>query len=164
MGAKGRGVVEYWGCDPKDVDVLMGTFTKSFGASGGYIAGSKKLVDHLRVNSPTGCYSSPMSPPVAQQIITSMNIIMGKDGTNDGARRIERLARNSRYFRLRLKQMGFIVYGSDDSPVVPVMLYYPAKCGFLTLLARLQIYRAQNIRVGNTYMRIGRLNGEEVNT
>ncbi|EYC19227.1 hypothetical protein Y032_0025g1249 [Ancylostoma ceylanicum] len=130
MGATGRGVVEYWGCDPKDVDILMGTFTKSFGAAGGYIAGAKKTIDHLRVNSPTGYYSCPMSPPVAQQIYTSMSIIMGKDGTNDGAHRIELLARNSRYFRLRLKQMGFIVYGSDDSPVVPVLLYYPAKCGF----------------------------------
>ncbi|RCN43661.1 aminotransferase, class I/II [Ancylostoma caninum] len=84
MGATGRGVVEYWGCDPKDVDILMGTFTKSFGAAGGYIAGAKKTIDHLRVNSPTGYYSCPMSPPVAQQIYTSMSIIMGKDGTNDG--------------------------------------------------------------------------------
>lgn len=38
MGATGRGVVEYWGCDPADVDIMMGTFTKSFGAAGGYIA------------------------------------------------------------------------------------------------------------------------------
>ncbi|PIO67762.1 aminotransferase, class I/II [Teladorsagia circumcincta] len=129
MGSTGRGVVEYWGCNPMDVDILMGTFTKSFGAAGGYIAGSKKAIDHLRVNSPTGYYSCPMAPPVAQQIYTSMSIIMGKDGTNDGARRIEQLARNARYFRLRLKQLGFIVYGSDDSPVVPVLLYYPAKCG-----------------------------------
>lgn len=41
LGSGGRGVVEYFGCDPKDVDIMMGTFTKSFGASGGYIAGSK---------------------------------------------------------------------------------------------------------------------------
>lgn len=41
MGPHGRGVVDYWGCDPYDVDILMGTFTKSFGSSGGYIAGAK---------------------------------------------------------------------------------------------------------------------------
>ena len=41
LGPKGRGVVDYFNMNPKDVDVLMGTFTKSFGAAGGYIAGSK---------------------------------------------------------------------------------------------------------------------------
>uniref|UniRef100_A0A8C3IFY7 serine C-palmitoyltransferase n=1 Tax=Chrysemys picta bellii TaxID=8478 RepID=A0A8C3IFY7_CHRPI len=41
VGPTGRGVVEYFGMDPEDVDVLMGTFTKSFGAAGGYIAGKK---------------------------------------------------------------------------------------------------------------------------
>lgn len=41
VGATGRGVVEYFGMNPDDVDVLMGTFTKSFGAAGGYIAGKK---------------------------------------------------------------------------------------------------------------------------
>ena len=38
IGATGRGVTEYWGVDPSDVDIMMGTFTKSFGACGGYIA------------------------------------------------------------------------------------------------------------------------------
>ena len=38
MGETGRGVAEYWGVDPADIDIMMGTFTKSFGASGGYIA------------------------------------------------------------------------------------------------------------------------------
>ena len=41
MGSRGRGVVDYWKCDVDDVDVLMGTFTKSFAAAGGYIAGRK---------------------------------------------------------------------------------------------------------------------------
>lgn len=41
MGPRGRGVVDYWGCNPKDVDIMMGTFTKSFGSAGGYIAGSR---------------------------------------------------------------------------------------------------------------------------
>jgi len=60
MGPHGRGVVDYWDCNPKDVDVLMGTFTKSFGSAGGYIAGSKVLkllwwndVDMRRINYAT---------------------------------------------------------------------------------------------------------------
>ncbi|CAI4223200.1 unnamed protein product [Auanema sp. JU1783] len=130
MGKTGRGVVEYWNCNTKDVDVMMGTFTKSFGSAGGYIAGSKDIIEYLRKKSHTCYYSASMSPPVAQQVLTSMSIIMGKDGTTDGAKRIERLARNSRYFRMKLKQAGLVIYGSDDSPVVPVMTYYPAKCGY----------------------------------
>lgn len=47
LGPTGRGVVEFFGMDPQDVDVLMGTFTKSFGASGGYIAGRKVRRDPL---------------------------------------------------------------------------------------------------------------------
>lgn len=43
LGKSGRGVCEYWGVNPADVDVLMGTFTKSFAAVGGYVAGSKVL-------------------------------------------------------------------------------------------------------------------------
>ncbi|KAI6186643.1 Serine palmitoyltransferase 2 [Aphelenchoides besseyi] len=129
MGDTGRGVVEYWGCEPTDIDVLMGTFTKSFGSAGGYLAGSKDIISHLRRKSPTGFYALSMSPPVATQIYTSMSIIMGRNSTNEGRNRIERLHRNTRYFRLKLKQKGFIVYGSDDSPVVPVLIYYPTKCG-----------------------------------
>jgi serine palmitoyltransferase len=44
MGPSGRGVCEYWGVDTKDVDIMMGTFTKSFGAAGGYIAANKVCV------------------------------------------------------------------------------------------------------------------------
>jgi serine palmitoyltransferase len=41
MGPNGRGVTDYFGIDPKDVDIMMGTFTKSFGSAGGYIAASE---------------------------------------------------------------------------------------------------------------------------
>uniref|UniRef100_A0A8R1XZT9 serine C-palmitoyltransferase n=1 Tax=Onchocerca volvulus TaxID=6282 RepID=A0A8R1XZT9_ONCVO len=130
LGRRGRGVVDYWGCDPRDVDILMGTFTKSFSAAGGYIAGDKRLINYIRANSATTIYALPMSPPIAQQIISSIKVMMGLDGTNDGAIRRQRLRRNTHYFRKHLKRMGCIVYGSDDSPIVPIMLYYPSKCGF----------------------------------
>jgi len=72
-----------------------------------------------------------MSPPVAQQIISSLGIIMGEDGTGEGRKRLDQLLRNTRYFRHKLRQLDFIVYGNDDSPVVPVMLLIPAKCALV---------------------------------
>lgn len=51
LGPNGKGVVDYFGLDPKDVDVMMGTFTKSFGAAGGYIGG-KKVSDRVQNMKP----------------------------------------------------------------------------------------------------------------
>ncbi|XP_029453527.1 serine palmitoyltransferase 2 [Rhinatrema bivittatum] len=129
LGSSGRGVVEYFGLDPRDVDVMMGTFTKSFGSAGGYIGGSKELMDYLKVHSHSTVYATSMSSPVTQQIISSMKIIMGEDTTSYGRRCVQQLAENTRYFRRRLMEMGFIIYGNSDSPVVPLMLYMPAKIG-----------------------------------
>ncbi|XP_024146676.1 serine palmitoyltransferase 2b [Oryzias melastigma] len=129
LGPNGRGVVDYFGLDPKDVDIMMGTFTKSFGAAGGYIGGRKELIDYLRCHSHSALYATSMSPPVAQQIISSMKIIMGEDGSTLGADRLRQLSENTTYFRRKLREMGFIIYGNDDSPVVPLMLYMPAKIG-----------------------------------
>lgn len=84
LGPGGRGVVEYFGLDPRDVDIMMGTFTKSFGAAGGYIGGRKDLIDYLRTHSHSAVYASSMSAPVVEQIITSMKCIMGEDGTTIG--------------------------------------------------------------------------------
>lgn len=128
-GPRGRGITDYYNLNPKDIDILMGTFTKSFGSAGGYIAGSKNLINFLRVNSHAPFYASSMSPAVAQQIITSMQIMMGLDGTKDGKQRIDQLARNTRYFRRRLAQIGVITYGHEDSPVVPMLVYLFSKIG-----------------------------------
>ncbi|XP_022432143.1 serine palmitoyltransferase 2 isoform X3 [Delphinapterus leucas] len=84
LGPTGRGVVDYFGLDPEDVDIMMGTFTKSFGASGGYIGGKKELIDYLRTHSHSAVYATSLSPPVVEQIITSMKCIMGQDGTTLG--------------------------------------------------------------------------------
>ncbi|XP_069352037.1 serine palmitoyltransferase 3 [Eulemur rufifrons] len=127
LGPTGRGVTEFFGIDPGEVDVLMGTFTKSFGASGGYLAGRKDLVDYLRVHSHSAVYGTSMSPPIAEQIIRSMKLLMGLDGTTQGLQRVRQLAKNTRYFRQRLQKMGFIIYGNESSPVVPVLLYMPSK-------------------------------------
>ncbi|KAG7226322.1 hypothetical protein INR49_003074 [Caranx melampygus] len=129
LGPRGRGVVDYFGLDPCDVDVMMGTFTKSFGAAGGYIAGKRELIEYLRSHSHSAVYATSMSPPVVEQIITSMKCIMGEDGTTIGRDRVRQLAENTVYFRKRLREMGFIIYGNNDSPVVPMMLYMPAKIG-----------------------------------
>lgn len=129
LGPTGRGVVEYFGLDPEDVDVMMGTFTKSFGAAGGYIGGKKELIDYLRAHSHSVVYATSFSPPVVEQIIASIKCIAGEAGTTFGTQRIQQLAENVKYFRRRLKTMGFIIYGNEDSPVVPLMLYMPAKVG-----------------------------------
>ncbi|XP_066533822.1 serine palmitoyltransferase 2b [Hoplias malabaricus] len=129
LGPGGRGVVDYFGLDVNDVDIMMGTFTKSFGAAGGYIGGKKELIDYLRTHSHSAVYANSMSPSVVQQIITSMKSIMGEDGTTIGQDRIRQLSENTTYFRRRLQAMGFIIYGNKDSPVVPMMLYIPAKVG-----------------------------------
>ncbi|XP_074660703.1 serine palmitoyltransferase 2-like [Tubulanus polymorphus] len=126
-GRTGRGIVDYYGLDPNDIDIMMGTFTKSFGAAGGYIAASKQIISHLRAHSHSSIYACSMSAPVAQQILTSMKIISGQDGSDEGQKRIQQLAWNTRYFRRRLQEMGFIIYGNKDSPVVPLLIFKPAK-------------------------------------
>jgi 7-keto-8-aminopelargonate synthetase-like enzyme len=78
LGPKGRGVCDLWAVDPRQVDILMGTFTKSFGASGGYLAGRRDLIEHLRRHTIAYHYSEPMSPSICLQVLTSMQIIMGQ--------------------------------------------------------------------------------------
>ncbi|KAI8908306.1 pyridoxal phosphate-dependent transferase [Gorgonomyces haynaldii] len=126
MGPNGRGICDYYGMDPKEVDILMGTFTKSFGAAGGYIAAKKEIIDHLRFTSHSSIYAESVSVPVLAQICSSMRIILGEDGTNEGRERIQSLAQNAKFFSNELRKMGFIVYGGD-SPVVPLLLFHPAK-------------------------------------
>ena len=127
MGPTGRGCCEYCGVDPADVDILMGTFTKSFGGMGGYIASSKSVINHLKQTSAGMLYHNSLSPVVCKQILTAFKVIMGKDGTDLGQRKLTSLRDNSNYFRMRLNEMGLQVLGNYDSPIMPVMLYNPTK-------------------------------------
>lgn len=127
MGPTGRGVCEIFGVDPKDVDILMGTFTKSFGAAGGYIAADQWIIDRLRLDLTTVSYSESMPAPVLAQTISSLQTISGEICPGQGTERLQRIAFNSRYLRLALQRLGFIVYGVADSPVIPLLLYCPSK-------------------------------------
>lgn len=127
LGPRGRGVCDYFGIDPSEVDILMGTLTKSFGANGGYVAGDKAIIDKLRVSNAGTIYGETPPPAVLAQIIAALRLINGELIPGQGEERLQRIAFNSRYLRLGLKRLGFIVYGHDDSPIIPVMLYNPAK-------------------------------------
>lgn len=159
IGPNGRGVCDYFGIDPRSVDLLMGTFTKSFGAAGGYIAGSKALTDRIRLMNHANVYGETIAPPILTQIIASMAGIMGVgripeerallptwvnlppkllDGS-EGRERLQRLAFNARYLSSGLRKLGFIVYGHRDSPIVPLLIYQPAK---MALFSRMMLDRS----------------------
>ena len=98
---------------------MMGTFTKSFGAAGGYIGGSTALINHLRQFSHGTTYASTISPPVAAQALTALKTI---GYTQTGKDRINQLAKNTRVMRRALKEAGFLIFGCDESPVIPVII------------------------------------------
>ncbi|SCU78346.1 LADA_0A05204g1_1 [Lachancea dasiensis] len=127
IGPNGRGVCDYFGISPSNLDIMMGTFTKSFGAAGGYIAADKSIIDRLRCDLTTTNYGESVPAAVLAQTCTSLRIITGELNPGEGLERLQRIAFNSRYLRLALKRLGFIVYGIADSPVVPMLLYAPSK-------------------------------------
>ena len=140
MGPTGRGIVEHWrskGADVNfsDIDMMMGTFTKSFGAMGGYIAGSKALVSHIRRCTAGFAIDNAMSPIVCQQIITSLAVIKSEGKFNEkmsngktmGQNKLEQLRLNARHFRQGLINLGLEVFGEEDSPVIPVLVYNAPK-------------------------------------
>merc|ERR1740138_1040524 len=74
VGPRGRGVTDHLGIPTSDIDVMMGTFTKSFGSVGGYVAGPKRLLAAVRRNAAASLYSAAMSPPAAQQALSALHI------------------------------------------------------------------------------------------
>ena len=123
LGPNGRGIVDQLGCSFDDVDILMGTFSKSFASAGGYIASDKKTISFLRNNSYSWVYGNPMSPVAAQQIISCLEMIQ----LPEGKRKIAQLKKNSIDLRTRFIDAGCHVLGDLESPVIPVMIYHPAK-------------------------------------
>jgi serine palmitoyltransferase len=127
IGATGRGICEHTGVDPADIDILMGTFTKSFGSVGGYIASSKEVIDHIRRTSFSPLYGPTMPVACAVQALYALKVITGKDGSDNGKQRLKALAENSEFMRKGLSRLGFEVIADSGSPIIIVMLYNPAK-------------------------------------
>lgn len=74
MGHTGRGCAEYAGVDPADIDIMMGTFTKSFGAMGGYIAASRETITFLRKRCAGSVVHNSLSPVVCQQVLSALRV------------------------------------------------------------------------------------------
>ena len=135
VGPTGRGVCEELGVDTKDITVMMGTFTKSFGAAGGYVAGDKEVVEAVKRFSLGYTEAVSMAPAVCAQVLSSLRLISGEDGTDIGKKKLDALRANSEFFRDGLVALGLEVLGHHPSPIMPVMLYQPYKIGDFSRLA-----------------------------
>lgn len=117
IGPRGRGIGEYYaGVDRADVDLWMGTLSKSFGSCGGYISGSKGLVEYLKYTAPGFVYSVGMSPPNAAAALAALELLEAEP------ERVIRLQNRATLFLTLAKQHGLNTGSSKDSPVVPIIL------------------------------------------
>jgi len=116
MGAGGHGLVEHFDQNPTDVDLLMGTLSKSFGSCGGYIAGCKEVVKYLKYTAPGFVYSVGMSPPNAAAAVASIGKI------SRDPEPVARCRARSVFFLKLAKEHKLDTGFSDNTPVVPVII------------------------------------------
>ncbi len=113
FGEKGGGVAEHFGLEDQ-VDISIGTFSKSFGAIGGYAAGKEKLMLYLRLFARSYMFSCAMAPHTAAGILKVLEIYRKDKSARN------RLWENMRYMHARLREVGLDI-ASTKSPVIPVM-------------------------------------------
>ncbi len=117
LGDSGRGLCEYAKVNPADVDVIMGTMSKSLSSCGGFMAGSKALIGLLRYIAPGYLLYSAGIPP--SSCAASLAVIRRLSKEND---RVKRLQYNADKFREIATELGLDIGLSKDSPIVPIML------------------------------------------
>ena len=118
MGAHGRGTAEYCGVMDR-VDIITGTFGKAMGgASGGYTASKKEIVDLLRQRSRPYLFSNTLAPAICAATIETINILEESTALRD------KVHENAAYFRAEMEKHGFDMLPGEH-PIVPVMLYDP---------------------------------------
>lgn len=116
IGSCGRGVTSYYNINPKDVDILMGTLSKSAASCGGYIAGSEKFIRHLRYNSPGFIFSCGLTPANTAAAYKAIELF------EEDEERFEKLRHNSIIFLDKVKELGYNVGLSFDTPIIPIIL------------------------------------------
>ena len=117
LGKTGRGIVEHFGINPADVELWMGTLSKSFASCGGYIAGSRALIEYLKYTAPGFVYSVGMSPPNVAAALAAIRLLKKEP------ERVQRLHELSRLFLLLARERGLNTGTvNSDSPVIPVIV------------------------------------------
>ncbi len=113
FGANGRGTIDHFGMHGR-VDIQVGTLSKAIGALGGYVAGSKALIEFLYHRARPFLFSTSHPPAVAAACIAAVDVLEQEPQI------IERLWENTRFFKAGLKSLGFNT-GLSESPITPVI-------------------------------------------
>ena len=118
MGEHGRGACEYCGVLGR-VDIITGTFGKAMGgASGGYTAARRPIVELLRQRSRPYLFSNTLAPAICAATIRTIDLLEASTALRD------KVHENARYFRAEMEKLGFDLLPGEH-PIVPVMLYDP---------------------------------------
>jgi 8-amino-7-oxononanoate synthase len=126
LGRSGRGVAEHFGVDPTEIDVWMGTLSKTLASCGGYICGNKVLIEILKYQAPGFVYSVGLSPPGTAAALAALEILRADP------QRVARLQENGRLFVAEAKKAGLDTMTSAGYSVVPIMVGCPVKAVRLT--------------------------------
>lgn len=114
FGAHGRGTAEHFGVEDS-VDIVMGTFSKSFASLGGFITAKAKVIDYIKHHSRALIFAASMPPASVASVIEALKIIQTEP------ERRELLWKNVRKIKTAFDQLGFDTCGSN-SPVVPIVI------------------------------------------
>ncbi len=116
LGDSGKGLRELYQVAGKDVDIWMGTLSKTMSGCGGYIAGESALIEHLRYMAPGFLYSVGMPAPIAAAALASLEVM------EQEPERIHQLMHISKYFLDTAKSLGFNTGESTGIAVIPIIL------------------------------------------
>lgn len=114
LGDHGRGTAEHFGVED-NVDIIMGTYSKSLAAIGGFVAASEEVIHYIKHHARSLIFSASLSPPSVAAVSTALDIIM------DEPERRQRLWQNTHKMMGGLKELGFDT-GPSQTPVIPIIL------------------------------------------